>query len=75
MIAVHLLSPQEARARRAELAYLLVDSVQNGGAVNFVWPMTQAKADAWWDSTLVSHDAGERLIFMAETSNPLFLST
>lgn len=67
MIAVRSLSPQEARARSAELADLLVDSVQSGGAVNFVWPMTQAKADAWWDGALASHEAGERLILAAES--------
>jgi GNAT superfamily N-acetyltransferase len=71
MIAVRLLSPQEARARRAELANLLVDSVQSGGAVNFVWPMTQAKADAWWDGALASYDAGERLILAAESGGEM----
>jgi GNAT superfamily N-acetyltransferase len=67
MITVRVLPPAEARARRAELAELLVDSVQNGGAVNFVWPMTRAKADAWWDGALASHDAGERLVLAAES--------
>ena len=66
MIAVHLLSPAEARARRSELSDLLVDSVENGGAVNFVWPMTRDKADRWWNSALASHDLGERLIFAAD---------
>jgi GNAT superfamily N-acetyltransferase len=71
MIAVRLLSPEEARARRAQLADLLVDSVQSGGAVNFVWPMTRAKADAWWDGALASHDSGERLILVAESDDQM----
>jgi GNAT superfamily N-acetyltransferase len=66
MIAISLLSPEQALARRDALADLLVDSVESGGAVNFVWPMTRAKAEAWWGGALASQVRGERLIFSAE---------
>jgi GNAT superfamily N-acetyltransferase len=47
------------------LVDLLLDSVENGGTVNFVWPMTRAKAENWWNGALASHDRGERIIFAA----------
>jgi GNAT superfamily N-acetyltransferase len=64
--AIMLLAPERAHAIRDALADLLIDAVESGAAVNFVAPMTRAKADAWWDGALASHAAGERLIFVAE---------
>jgi GNAT superfamily N-acetyltransferase len=65
--AIILLTPEEALARRDALVALLVDSVEGGASVNFVWPMTREKAEAWWDGALQSHGRGERIIFAAET--------
>ena len=62
-----LLTPQQAQAARSGLVDLLVDSVEDGASVNFVWPMTRAKAEIWWDGALLSHARGERLILAAET--------
>jgi GNAT superfamily N-acetyltransferase len=78
---IRLLSPAEAAARRDALIDILVDSVEGGASVNFVWPMTRAKAESWWDDALRSHARGERLIFTGEaggridgtvTLNPVF---
>jgi GNAT superfamily N-acetyltransferase len=66
--SVHLLTPEQALARREALIDLLVDGVENGASVNFIWPMTRAKAEAWWDGALASHTRGERLIFAAEAN-------
>ena len=63
---VILLAPGQARQRLAALADLLIDAVEGGASVNFVWPMTQAKAMAWWEAALASHARGEQLIFTAE---------
>lgn len=63
---VTLLTPQQAQERRDALIDLLVDSVESGASVNFLWPMTRAKAEGWWDGALASHARGERLIFVAE---------
>lgn len=63
---IRLLSPKEALTRRPALVDLLVDAVEGGASVNFIWPMTRAKAEAWWNGTLASHARGERLIFVAE---------
>jgi GNAT superfamily N-acetyltransferase len=66
---INLLTPQQAQAKRAALIDLLVDSVESGASVNFVWPMTRAKAEVWWEHTLASHARGERLIFAAEAED------
>lgn len=68
---IALLSPIQARARREALVDLLVDAVEGGAGVNFIWPMTRAKAEHWWDGALASHDRGERLIIVAEAQGKL----
>jgi GNAT superfamily N-acetyltransferase len=68
---VSLLTPPQAQARLAALVDLLVDSVESGASVNFVWPMTRTKAETWWTGALASHARGERLIFAAEAKGRL----
>jgi GNAT superfamily N-acetyltransferase len=68
---IALLTPDQAQDRRTELIELLVDSVEGGASVNFVWPMTRAKAEAWWDAALASHGRGERLILAADANGRL----
>jgi GNAT superfamily N-acetyltransferase len=65
------LTPLQARARREALVDLLVDAVEGGAGVNFIWPMTRLKAEHWWDAALASHDRGERLIIVAEAQGRL----
>lgn len=69
--SVGLLNPEQAGVKRAALADLLVDAVEGGASVNFVWPMTRAKAEAFWDGALASQARGERLIFTAEAGGLL----
>ncbi len=59
--AIVALTPADAQARRSDLIDLLIDSVENGASVNFIKPMTRAKAEAWWDGALASHARGERV--------------
>jgi len=68
---VILLTPQQAQARRVALIDLLVDTVEGGASVNFVWPMTRTKAESWWERALASHARGERLIFTADAEGRL----
>ncbi|HWA49119.1 MAG TPA: GNAT family N-acetyltransferase [Dongiaceae bacterium] len=73
-MSVHLiapLTPSQAQGRREALVDLLVDAVEGGASVNFVWPMTRAKAETWWDGALASHERGERLIIVAEAEGRL----
>lgn len=66
---IRLLSPAEAAARREALEDLLVDAVEGGASVNFIWPMRREKATRWWDGALAGLARGERLIFVAETAD------
>ena len=68
---IRVLTPPEAQARRDALVDLLVDAVEHGASVNFVWPMTRAKAETWWDDALISHARSERTILVAETDGRL----
>lgn len=68
---IALLTPAEAQTRRAALIDLVLDSVAGGASVNFIWPMTRAKAETWWDGALASQARGERLIFAAEADGRL----
>jgi GNAT superfamily N-acetyltransferase len=67
--AIYLLTPAEALARREALTELLVDAVEAGSSVNFVWPMTRDKAEKWWDGALLSQVRGQRIILTAEVEN------
>lgn len=62
---LQLLTPGDAAAMRDALVDLLVDSVDSGASVNFVRPMTRAKAEGWWDGALASHARGERIVLVA----------
>jgi GNAT superfamily N-acetyltransferase len=68
---VRILSPDEAAARRAQLIDLLVDSVEHGASVNFVWPMTRQKAENWWTGALQDHARGGRVILAADLDGRL----
>ena len=63
---IRTLSPVEAGSFRDQLIDLLVDAVESGASVNFVWPMTRQKSVDWWDGALKSHARGERVILIAE---------
>lgn len=66
---IRLLSSSEALAQRDALVDLLVDAVEAGAAVNFIWPMTRAKAEKWWDRAFAS--LSDRLIFVAEADGQI----
>jgi len=49
-----------------ELSDVLIDCVQAGASVGFMLPMSNAKAEAFWQSTSASVARGERLVLAAE---------
>jgi GNAT superfamily N-acetyltransferase len=49
----------------AGLCDVLVDCVQGGASVNFLLPMTRAKAEAWWRGAAASAARGERTVLAA----------
>ena len=48
------------------LSEVLIDCVAGGASVGFMWPMTPAKARAFWTKVAGGIDRGERLVFVAE---------
>lgn len=48
------------------LSDVLIDCVEGGASVSFMWPMTSSKAEVYWQSTAESLARGERLVFAAE---------
>lgn len=62
---VRILEPAEVDAHLAGLIDLLEDSVLRGASVNFVLPMTRAKAGSWWAEALTDHARGGRVLLVA----------
>jgi GNAT superfamily N-acetyltransferase len=48
------------------LCEVLVDCVEGGASVSFMYPMTWAKAESFWHGTAAALGRGERLVFVAE---------
>jgi GNAT superfamily N-acetyltransferase len=66
LLAVRLLTAQEARARIAALSAVLVDCVEGGASVSFMAPLAREKAEAFWQSVAEGVAAGDRLLLVAE---------
>jgi GNAT superfamily N-acetyltransferase len=50
------------------LADVLIDCVEGGASVSFMWPLPREKALAFWQSVLEGVRRGERLLLVAEDS-------
>ncbi|HTP38812.1 MAG TPA: GNAT family N-acetyltransferase [Steroidobacteraceae bacterium] len=48
------------------LCEVLIDCVAGGASVGFMWPMTHAKAEAFWRKAAASAARGERLVLVAQ---------
>ena len=59
----------------AELGEVLIDCVEGGASVSFLWPMTRAKADAFWESAMASLQRGERRVLVAENAQGEIIGT
>jgi len=64
-------SPREL----AGLCNVLIDCVEGGASVNFMWPMTRAKAENYWRGVAESLERGERALVVAEDERGEFLGT
>lgn len=59
----------------AGLCDVLIDCVDGGASVSFMWPMTRAKAEAFWRRTLDAVVRGERMLLIAEDDAGTILGT
>jgi len=65
------IGPQEVDG----LCDVLIDCVEGGASVNFMWPMTRVKAEAYWHSVAASLARGERALVVAEDASGGILGT
>ncbi len=59
----------------AGLCDVLVDCVKGGASVSFMWPMTRAKAEAFWRGVAASAGRGERRVLVAEEVDGTIVGT
>lgn len=52
----------------AGLCDVLMDCVEGGASVSFMWPMTRAKAEVFWRGVAGWVERGERLVVVAENA-------
>ncbi len=57
------------------LSAVLIDCVEGGASVGFMFPMTRAKAEAFWRSTSASVARGERVLLAAEDGEGTIVGT
>jgi GNAT superfamily N-acetyltransferase len=58
-----------------ELSDVLIDCVEGGASVSFMWPMTREKAEMFWRGVGASAARGERVVLAAEDSAGTFIGT
>ncbi|MGA2550310.1 MAG: GNAT family N-acetyltransferase [Burkholderiaceae bacterium] len=59
----------------AGLAEVLIDCVEGGASVSFMWPLPREKAIGFWERVIASVGRGERHLLVAEDSSGQVLGT
>jgi GNAT superfamily N-acetyltransferase len=59
----------------AGLSEVLIDCVEGGASVSFMWPMTSAKATAFWTKVAAGVSRGERILLVAEEADGSIIGT
>jgi GNAT superfamily N-acetyltransferase len=57
------------------LCEVLIDCVAGGASVNFIWPMTRAKAENFWRGVAEGLARGDRALIVAEDGSGEILGT
>ncbi|HEU4537160.1 MAG TPA: hypothetical protein VFS00_23725, partial [Polyangiaceae bacterium] len=57
------------------LADVLLDCVEGGASVSFLWPLPRAKAVAFWRGTAEAVARGERALLVAEEGDGAVVGT
>ncbi|WP_230533011.1 GNAT family N-acetyltransferase [Microvirga roseola] len=65
-VIIRALAPQEALDRVRDLSAVLIDCVEGGASVSFMLPLTQERADAFWQGVAEGVIAGDRILLVAE---------
>jgi len=65
MLSIRRLGPEEARSSVGALAEVLVDCVEGGASVSFMWPFSKPAASAFFLKVADAVAAGERILLAA----------
>ena len=74
-ITVRRVRPDEADELAGPLADVLLDCVEGGASVSFMWPMAREKALAFWRRVAGGVKAGERVLLVAQDTNGKVVGT
>ncbi len=74
-VTVRRLNADQAAAHVEALADVLLDCVQGGASVSFMWPLPRPKALAFWQDVARGVARGERLLLVAEDAAGLTVGT
>jgi hypothetical protein len=65
MVRISRLTPAEAREHIEELADVLVDCVEGGASVSFIWPFGKTEAETFFRKVIAGIEAGDRILLAA----------
>ena len=65
MLEVRRLTTPEARQNMSALAEVLVDCVEGGASVSFMWPFSQSAAEAFFEKVVEGMESGNRILLAA----------
>jgi GNAT superfamily N-acetyltransferase len=65
-VRIGALTAEEAEAACPGLAELLIDCVEGGASVSFMWPLPRERAEAFWRGVARGVAAGERILLVAK---------
>jgi len=74
-LTVRRVSANEARISVDALADVLIDCVEGGASVSFMWPLSRDKARAFWRAVVEGVAHGERALLIAEDDAGTILGT
>ncbi|MCE9670567.1 GNAT family N-acetyltransferase [Myxococcus stipitatus] len=74
-VRIRRVGATEAPSRVESLADLLVDCVEGGASVSFMWPLPREKAVAFWRTVAEGVTRGERALLVAEDGEGHLLGT
>ncbi|CAJ0814136.1 MULTISPECIES: GNAT family N-acetyltransferase [Ralstonia] len=74
-VIVRRVGANEASACISALADVLVDCVEGGASVSFMWPLSHDKAQAFWRNVAEGVARHERALLIAEDANGAVLGT
>jgi GNAT superfamily N-acetyltransferase len=71
IVTLESIGPRELRG----LSDVLIDCVEGGASVSFMWPMTREKAEMFWCEAARGVAAGERVVLAAEEPDGTIVGT